>query len=117
MLDVVFILLIFFIVTTSFVRDAGVDVKRPSAASAEATQGQNAIVAIRDNGEIWYERRSIDLRSVRPNMERFKAQSPEGAVILHADQNVKTGALVEVIDQIRLAGINNVAIAADTPKG
>lgn len=113
MLDIVFIMLIFFIVTTSFVKESGVTVSRPSAATAVEQKGSNILVAIRPNGEIWIDRRSIDVRSVRANIERLKAESPEGAVIIQADEYSNTGLLVKVMDQVRLAGVSNISISAE----
>ncbi|MAD45967.1 MAG: biopolymer transporter ExbD [Oceanospirillaceae bacterium] len=113
MLDIVFIMLIFFIVTTSFVKESGVTVSRPSAQTAEEKKGSNILVAIRANGEIWIDRRAIDVRAVRPNIERMKAENPEGAVIIQADEFSPTGLLVKVMDQVRLAGISNISISAE----
>lgn len=113
MLDIVFIMLIFFIVTTSFVKESGVTVSRPSAQTAEQKKGSNILVAIRANGEIWIDRRAVDVRAVRPNIERMKAENPEGAVIIQADQHSSTGMLVKVMDQIRLAGVEDISISAE----
>lgn len=113
MLDIVFIMLIFFIVTTSFVKESGVTVSRPSAQTAEEKKGSNILVAIRANGEIWIDRRAVDVRAVRPNIERMKAENPEGAVIIQADEYSPTGLLVKVMDQVRLAGISNISISAE----
>ena len=112
MLDIVFIMLIFFIVTTSFVKESGVTVNRPTASTAEAKEGSSILVAIRANGEIWIDKRAIDMRAVRANVERLKAESPEGAVVIQADEYAPTGLLVKVMDQIRLAGIDNISVAA-----
>lgn len=112
MLDIVFIMLIFFIVTTSFVKESGVQVNRPSAQTAADKKGNNILVAIRSNGEIWIDRRAIDIRAVRANIERLKAENIEGAVIIQADEFAPTGLLVKVMDQIRLAGISNISVAA-----
>lgn len=113
LIDMVFILLIFFIVTTSFVRETGVDVSRPSAQTAESRERANILIAIRENDEIWMDNRQIDRRAVRANVERMHAENPEGAVIILADENSKTGILIEVMDQARLAGVVNVSIAAE----
>ncbi|MCW8928666.1 MAG: biopolymer transporter ExbD [Gammaproteobacteria bacterium] len=113
MIDMVFILLIFFIVTTSFVKETGVDISRPTAKTAERKEQGNILVAITKNGEIWIDQRRIDTQSVRANIERLKAQNPEGAVIIQADDNSQTGLLIKVIDQIRLAGIINISLAAN----
>jgi biopolymer transport protein ExbD len=117
MLDVVFIMLIFFIVTASFVKEAGVDVSRPNAETAEQQSRGNILIAIRPNGEIWVDRRSVDVRSLRANVERLRAENPEGTVVIMADKESQTGLLVEVMDQVRLAGVSNVAIAAEQSAG
>lgn len=113
MLDIVFIMLIFFIVTTSFVKESGVTVSRPSAQTAAEDKKGNIMVAIKPNGEIWIDKRAVDVRSVRANIEKLKAESPESAVVIQADTEARTGVLVKVMDQIRLAGISNISIAAD----
>lgn len=112
MLDIVFIMLIFFIVTTSFVKETGVEVNRPNAATAVRDERGNILIAITANDEIWIDKRRVDLRSVRANVERLKAENPEGSVIIQADKSSKTGFLVETMDQVRLAGVQNVSIAA-----
>ena len=113
MLDIVFIMLIFFIVTTSFVKETGVEVNRPNASTAVRDERGNILIAITANDEIWIDKRRVDLRSVRANVERLKAENPEGSVIIQADKSSKTGFLVETMDQVRLAGVQNVSIAAE----
>ncbi|MDQ8209483.1 biopolymer transporter ExbD [Coraliomargarita sp. SDUM461003] len=113
MLDVVFIMLIFFIVTTSFVKETGVEVDRPSAESAVVKERGNILVAIRENGEIWMNRRQIDVRNVRANIERALAENPEGQVVLVADQASVTGLLVTVYDQAKMAGASSISIATE----
>lgn len=112
MLDVTFIMLIFFIVTTSFVKEAGLEVSRPSAKSAQKKENASIFVAIGANDEIWVDKRQVDIRSVRANIERLHAESPEGAVIIQADESSNTGTLVKVMDQIKLAGVQDISIAA-----
>jgi len=113
MLDIVFIMLIFFIVTTSFVKESGITVSRPSAQTAAEDKKGNIMVAIKPNGEIWIDKRAVDIRSVRANIEKLKAESPESGVVLQADTDSKTGLLVKVMDQVRMAGISNISIAAE----
>jgi biopolymer transport protein ExbD len=113
LIDMVFILLIFFIVTTSFVKETGVDVSRPSAKTAVKKEQANILIAIKPNGEVWMDKRQVDRRAVRANVERMHAENPEGSVIILADQDAKTGLLIEVMDQARLAGVANVSIAAE----
>lgn len=111
MLDVVFIMLIFFIVTTSFVKEAGIEVNRPSAKSAQQKGKANILIAIRTNNEIWIDKRMVDVRSVRANIERLKATNAQNSVVIQSDTESKTGILVQVMDQIRLAGIFNISIS------
>ncbi len=113
LIDMVFILLIFFIVTTSFVKETGVDVSRPSAKTAVKKEKANILIAIKPNGEVWIDKRQIDRRAVRANVERLHAENPEGSVIILADKEAKTGLLIEVMDQARLAGVASVSIAAE----
>ena len=113
MLDIVFIMLIFFIVTTTFIKETGVEVNRPNASTAVSDERGNILIAITENNEIYIDKRLIDLRAVRANVERLKAENPEGSVIIQADKNSKTGLLVETMDQVRLAGVENVSIAAE----
>lgn len=115
MLDIVFIMLIFFIVTTSFVRESGIDINRPTAKTATAKTKNNILIAIKPDGEVWIDKRPVDIRAVRPNVERLKAENPEAGVVILSDTESKTGNLVKVMDQVRLAGITNISIAAETP--
>ena len=112
LVDMVFILLIFFIVTASFVKETGVDVSRPSAKTAVKKELANILISITPNGEVWMDKRQVDRRAVRANVERMHAENPEGSVIILADKEAKTGLLIEVMDQARLAGVANVSIAA-----
>lgn len=112
MLDVVFIMLIFFIVTTSFVKESGIDVARPSAATTEKKERANIMIGISKAGEIWIQKRKVDVRSVRANVERLAAENPEGSVVIQADKESNTGILVQVMDQVRLAGVSNISVAA-----
>ena len=112
MLDVVFIMLIFFIVTASFVKEAGIDVNKPAAATAERKERGNILVAITETGQIWLDKRPVDPRAVRANIERLHAENPQGAVVIQADQNSKNGLLVDVMDAAREAGVFNVSLAA-----
>ena len=112
MMDIVFIMLIFFIVTTSFVKETGVDINRPNAETAERDEKGNILVAITQNNEIWIDKRRVELKAVRANIERLKIEYPEGSVIIQADKESRSGLLVEAMDQIRLAGVQNISIAA-----
>jgi biopolymer transport protein ExbD len=112
MLDIVFIMLIFFIVTSSFIKESGIDVSSPSASTAERKERGNILIAISAEGEVWIDKRNVDIRAVRSNVERLHAENPEGSVVIQADKDSKNGLLIQVIDQARLAGVSNVAIAA-----
>ena len=112
MLDVVFIMLIFFIVTASFIKEAGIDVNRPDAQTREVQENANILVAISETNEIWIDRRRIDPRAVRAVLERLHAENPEGAVVIQADKKAYTETVVLVMDSARLAKIFNVSIAA-----
>ena len=113
MLDVVFIMLIFFIVTASFVKEAGIDITRPPAATAERKERGNILVAITAGDQIWVDRRMVDPRSLRANLERLHAENPQGSVMILADENSKNKLLVVVMDAARQAGIKSVALAAE----
>lgn len=117
MLDIVFIMLIFFIVTTSFVKESGVAVSSPQAESASQQENANIFIAITADGEVWIDRRPVDPRAVRAIVARLHADNPEGSVIIQADENAATGTLVDVMDQVRLAGVEAIAIAADKKAG
>ncbi|TQV88377.1 ExbD/TolR family protein [Aliikangiella coralliicola] len=112
MLDVVFIMLIFFIVTASFVKEAGIEVNRPEAATAVKKERANILVAISDQGEIWINKRRIDVRAVQANIERLHAENPQGTVVIQADQKATTDVLIKVMDAARAAGVFDVSIAA-----
>ena len=113
MLDVVFILLIFFIVTTSFVKETGVDVTRPSAETAAPKKEANILIGIRENDEVWIDEQQVQPNAIRANVERLLAENPDSSVVVVADEGARTGILVKALDQARLAGADNVSIAAD----
>lgn len=113
MLDIVFIMLIFFIVTTSFVKESGISVNRPKAVTAELKDQKNIFIGLKQNGEIWINKRAVDIRAVRANVERILTEIPVEGVVIQADQGAATGILVQIMDQVRLAGIEMVSIAAE----
>ena len=117
MLDFVLNLLIFFIITTSFVREAGVTVARPEAESAELQAHGNILVAVRANGEVWMDRHQVDVREVRPVIERLHLERPDDTVIVVADKTARAGEVAEIVDQIKLGGIREVALGAMNPAG
>ena len=113
MLDVVFIMLIFFIVTTSFVKETGVEISRPSSSQAKEVKKGNILVAIKEDGAIWINKQQVDIRAVRSRVEKMHAENPEANAVIIADRGSRTGDLVEVMDQIKSAGVPGISIAAE----
>lgn len=112
MLDVVFIMLIFFIVTASFIKEAGIDVNRPDAPVTETKpEDANILVVINAQDEIWIDRRLIDPRAVRANIERMHAENPQGSVVIQANKKSTNKVLVWVMDSTRSAGVYSISIA------
>ena len=112
MLDIVFIMLIFFIVTTSFTKETGASIIKPMAEQAVALQNGTILIGIRPNDDIWMAKRQIELREVRQMVGRAKSENPEGSVVIVADKDSEIGTVTQVMDQVRLAGVEGVAIAA-----
>ncbi len=112
MLDIVFIMLIFFIVTTSFVKESGIIVNTPNAQTAQKQENANIFIGITETGEVWIDRRQVDIRSVRAVVARLHAENPEGSVVIQSDGQATTNIVIDVMDQVRLAGIDRIAIAA-----
>ena len=117
MLDFVLNLLIFFIITTSFVREAGITVIKPEARTAVHDETANILIAVRANGEIWMDRRQVDLRDVRALVERLHIERPEDTVIVSADKGAKAGLIAQVMDEVALGGIRDVGIGAGSSEG
>ena len=117
MLDFVLNLLIFFIITTSFVKEAGITVDRPEAMTAEHRETGNILIAIRSNGEVWMDKRQVDLREVRGIVERLHVERPEDTVIVIGDKAAPAGILAAVMDEVKLGGIQDVFVGAATPAG
>lgn len=113
MLDVVFIMLIFFIVTASFVKESGIEVNRPDASTSSAKPKASILIAINDLGEIWINKRKIDEGQVRANIERLHAENPQGTVVVQADEEARTKTLVAVMDAAREAGVSDVSLATE----
>ncbi len=111
MLDVVFIMLIFFIVTASFVKEAGIEISRPIANTAQNKKNANIIVAINSSNEIWMDRKRIKPQGVRGQIERMHAENPEGSVLIQADKDSHAHTLLTVMSAAREAKVE-VAIAA-----
>ncbi|MBG0776342.1 MAG: biopolymer transporter ExbD [Desulfovibrionaceae bacterium] len=115
LIDMIFILLIFFLVTTSFTKESGVDVERPVAASAQTKEQTNMVIGIDKDGLVHIENRVVDVRAVRAVMERFLAEIPEGSVVIAADRASITGVVISVLDACRMAGVKHVSVAARRP--
>ena len=114
MLDVVFIMLIFFIVTASFIKESGLDVNRPDAPVTQSEpEDSNILVMITANDEIWIDRRLIDPRAVRANIERLHAENPDGSVVIQPKRKSTNKALVTVMDAARQAGVYSISLADD----
>lgn len=114
MLDIVFIMLIFFIVTTSFVKEAGIQVNKPEASQATKEPSANIFIAISETGEVWMDKRQVDVERVAANIERMLAEQPTDIVVIQADKEANHGRVVEVMDQVKEAGIDKISIAAET---
>ncbi|MGD9387452.1 MAG: biopolymer transporter ExbD [Gammaproteobacteria bacterium] len=114
MLDIVFIMLIFFIVTTSFIRETGIDPQRPEAVTAARQDRGNILIAISATGQIWMDKRVVELESVRQRIEQARNESPESTVVIIADARSETGILIDLMDQVRLGGILNISVAAQS---
>ncbi len=113
MLDIVFIMLIFFIVTATFVKEQGLDVTRPDNQETQVKKDRPGIlISINGQGQVWVNKRKIDVRSVRPNVERLLAENPEGSVVIRAENETEVDVLVQVMDQARAAGAS-VSIASN----
>ena len=112
MLDIVFIMLIFFIVTTSFVKETGIDPKRPVAETATAKPRGNILIGVDTGGQIWMNNRQIDLSQVRQLVEDAVAETPESSVVLVSDETSPTGVLIDIMDQVRLSGVTDISVSA-----
>ena len=113
MLDIVFIMLIFFIVTTVFVKEAGVNVNKPNGTLAVTPKNANIFIAVTEDGKVWMDKRQIDVDRIRANLERLMAEQPSDVIIIQADKEAEHGLVVEVMDQIKLAGIDRISIATE----
>ena len=117
MLDFTINLLIFFIITTSFIKEAGIEVFKPNATTAESRESGNLMIAIRENGDIWMDRRQVDLREVRPIIERLHVERPEDSVVVIGDKAAPASILAQVMDEVKLGGIEEVTVGAVAPAG
>ncbi len=117
LIDMVFILLIFFLVTTSFVKETGISVNRPVASTAISKAKASILIGVDQEDRVFMDHREIDVRAVRANVERALAETPEAAVIVVADRASRTGIAIKVMDGCRMAGAKNVSLAASLPDG
>lgn len=117
MLDFVLNLLIFFLITTSFVKETGIVVDRPEALTAEHRESGNILIAIRANGEIWMDRRPVDLREVRPIVERLHVERPDDSVVVIGDKQAPAGILAQVMDEVKQGGVEEVTVGAANAAG
>jgi biopolymer transport protein ExbD len=113
MLDIVFIMLIFFIVTTSFVKETGINPKKPAAETAIQKPRGNILIGVDTLGHIWMNKRRIELGQVRQLVEDAVTENPESSAIVIADEESPTGVLIDIMDQIRLAGVSDISVAAE----
>lgn len=116
LIDLVFLLLIFFLVTTSFVKETGIEVQRPVASTAELKEQGNLLIGVDNSGRVFMDRRQVDVRMVRGHIARALAENPKSGVIIVADQQSQAGVIIKVMDQCRLAGAKSVSLAARRPE-
>jgi biopolymer transport protein ExbD len=114
MLDVVFIMLIFFIVTATFIKQAGIEVFRPEALTAVQKPTVSLLVAISENGDIWIDKQKVDVGAVRAHIEKLHSENPKGGLVVQADRNAKTEKVLAVLSAARAAGLTEVAIATES---
>lgn len=117
MLDIVFIMLIFFIVTTSFTKETGAAIVKPEAEQALSLRNGTILIGIKSNDDIWMSKRLIELREVRSMVESAKAENPKGSVVIVADKGSSIGMVTQVMDQVKMAGVLGIAISAENPSG
>ena len=113
MLDVVFIMLIFFIVTATFIKQTGIQVLRPDALTAEQKPTVAMLIAISPNGEIWIDKKRVDPAAVRAHIEKLHAENPKGGLVIQADKKSTNEKLMAVLNAARAAGLREVAISTE----
>lgn len=111
LIDMIFILLIFFLVTTSFVKESGLEILRPIPSNTVSKEKTNLIVQVTREGYIFVGDRSIDIQSVRSFMERYQNANPQGSVVIAGSRESMIGVVIRVLDACKLAGIKNVSVA------
>ena len=113
MLDVVFIMLIFFIVTANFIKEPGLEINRPDSDTAETQENAAILIAVGPTGEVWMDGRRIDVRQVKANVIRLIAENPQGSVVIQADVKSTAEKIVAVMDEVREAGVVDISIASE----
>ncbi|MCZ6890460.1 MAG: biopolymer transporter ExbD [Gammaproteobacteria bacterium] len=113
MLDVVFIMLIFFIVTATFIKQSGIEINRPEALTHQKKPTVSVLVAISESGDIWIDKKKVDANAVRAHIERIHAENPKGGLVIQADRDATYEKLKAVLDAARAANLTEVAIATE----
>ena len=113
MLDVVFIMLIFFIVTANFIKEPGLEINRPDSETAETQENAAILIAVGANDEVWMDGRRIDVRQVKANVIRMIAENPQGTVVIQADEKSTADTIIDVMDEVREAGVLDISIASE----
>lgn len=113
MLDIVFIMLIFFIVTATFMKEAGVTVEKPEALTGDRQDQASIIVAVTDKDEVWVNKTVVDVKALRPLIEKLHAENPKGTVVIEADKDARAGLMIAVADAIQAAGVPKVAVSTE----
>ncbi|HIF9078461.1 TPA: ExbD/TolR family protein [Photobacterium damselae] len=113
MLDIVFIMLIFFIVTSSFVRESGVEVNRPQASHAVSQKDAGIFIAITSANDIYIDKRIVDAERVQATIEHMLVDQPDASLVIQADEHAYNGTVVKVMDAAKGAGVKNIALAAE----
>ncbi|NVJ50045.1 MAG: biopolymer transporter ExbD [Gammaproteobacteria bacterium] len=112
MLDIVFIMLIFFIVTASFVKDSGVEVTNPTGVTAQARPDANIFIAVTKPGEVYIDNKKVEIEKLKLEVQRLKNEAPEGSIVIQADRDSKAGVVMKVLDAVKGAGVSRVSVAA-----
>ncbi len=113
LMDIVFIMLIFFIVTSTFVKEPGADINRPEAMTAKERKFASILVAIDAENKIWIDKDEVPLEMVRLGVEQLKQENPKGTAVVQVDRNAESRYLVEVVNQIRAAGVTDIAVSTE----
>ena len=113
MLDVVFIMLIFFIVTANFIKEPGLEINRPDSDTAETQENAAILIAVGANDEVWMDGRRIDVRQVKANVVKMLADNPKGSVVIQADEKAVADTIIKVMDGAREAGVSAISLASE----